>query len=222
MGVATRMRVFGLQGFGERHHCLSVRVLQETPLSPLHFDDAAKVARVDEQLLGVGLRSADDELCRQVVELVDERDQVERAERLAENRSGACGSCLSVPQLGPGQQDHGRLTVGRSLCQPSAKGQPVHAGKGHVEENDGGSAETRSLAGLLCGSDLFHLELVGSKRRPEQEPQRRVVVDDENPPARRPRASRGCVFELSLKLRRVHGGRKWSYRRRVLLFHLTV
>src|SRR5205807_3194935 len=108
--MAARVRILGLERLGERNDRLSVRMLEETPLSPLRLDKPTEIARIDEQLFRVRLASSDDQLSGRLGQLVDQRDQLERTERLAENRVRAGRPRLRIQEIGPRQQDHRRMT----------------------------------------------------------------------------------------------------------------
>ena len=49
--VKTRRPVFRLECVGQSGHGLAIRVLEEPSLPSLDLDDAAQVARVDQELL---------------------------------------------------------------------------------------------------------------------------------------------------------------------------
>ena len=71
LGVLSGLRILRLERVRERGDGLAVGVLQRAALRPLDLDDPAEVARVDEQLLGVGLRLADQDVAA-CLELVDQ------------------------------------------------------------------------------------------------------------------------------------------------------
>ena len=83
--------VLRLERAGERGHRLAVGPLQELPAAALDLEQAAQVVRVQQQLL-VRLRrraGAERPLVEPAGELLDDAEQLERAERLAQERVGA-------------------------------------------------------------------------------------------------------------------------------------
>src|SRR5919204_5250587 len=89
MGAGAR--VLRLQRGRERGHGLVVRALQEMPLPALDLEQVAQVARVEEQLLlRLALaRGAERDPVEAAGEALDDREQLERAERLPEKCLGA-------------------------------------------------------------------------------------------------------------------------------------
>ncbi len=182
--METRSRVLCLERVGEGGHRLAVRLLKETPLRALDLDDAAEIAGIDEQLLCITLAPPDHELARGLVQGVDEPDQLERAEGLVQDRARTCLAGVRLGHLGPGQENHVGLRARGPVRQLSAERESVQTGQRHVEEDDRGSPEACDLPGLLCRSDFLDLELVSGESLAQEQPQRGVVVDDQDAPAR--------------------------------------
>ena len=109
-------------------------------------------------------------------EALDDAEQLERPERLQEQRVGAgrAGHLLHV--LHPGQQDDAdRARVGAFLQLP-AKGEAVHAGHSDVEHDHVRPLGGDPLFGLGRASGLVHVHLDVFKRRAEQGAEPRIVV----------------------------------------------
>ena len=106
--MQTRSRILCLECIGERGHGLPVGVLQQPPLGTLDLDDSTQVTGVNQELLGVAFAPRDEPLRRRLVEPVDQRDQLQRTERLVEDRARAGLLRLRRRRGCPGQQDDRR------------------------------------------------------------------------------------------------------------------
>ena len=94
-------------------------------------------------------------------------------------------SRIGVLEARASEEDHGRLAVRRPLRQPPAKPEAVHPRERHVEQDHRGAPEARGFGCLLGRRGFLDFELVGRQRGPEEQPERRVVVHDEDPAPRR-------------------------------------
>ncbi len=131
MGVRARMRVLRLERGRKRGDRLEIRVLKELALAALDLEQMAQVARVQEHLLVRGARPlhASRGGTAAAGQPFDDREQVERAERLPDERLGA--GALRAPRLlgvGAGEQhDRNQLRLLVAL-QPRAELGSAHAG----------------------------------------------------------------------------------------------
>src|SRR5581483_7205680 len=97
--------------------------LQHEPLAALELEQAAQVAGEELRLAGARGRLRASRPARRLAarELLDDVDQLERAERLAQERVGACSSGVAR-RLASGQHEHGQRRL--RLLQLPAEGEP--------------------------------------------------------------------------------------------------
>ena len=106
--VEAGAEVLGLERARERGDGLPVRPLQELLPAALDLEQAAQVVRVQQQLLvpGRGSRGPERPLVEAAGEALDDREQLERAERLAQERIRARAPRRLLGLLaGSGQED---------------------------------------------------------------------------------------------------------------------
>ena len=199
--MAARARILRLECICKRRDRLAVRMLQQATLPAFHLDDPAQVTGIDEQLLGIAFAAGDDAFVRRLVEPVDQRQQRQWAERLPQNRPRA-RPLRFLDRRARSRQHHDRRRVVTTGGELTAKREPVEARQLHVEQHDGGTPEPRDLTRFLRRRDFLDLELARGERLSQQQPQRGVVVNDEDPAA-------SAGPEISVELRRLHRhGRK--------------
>ena len=121
-------------------------------------------------------------------QLLDDLEQLERAERLADERVGTCGTALFVARVGGAGEQHDRyLGRGRLSPQTAAERDAVHVGQGDVEHDHVGRALRQPLHGLGRAAGLVDLDVDDLECRPQQHAEVRLVVDDEDANAALPR-----------------------------------
>ncbi len=183
--VKARQRVFRLKRVGKSGHRLSIGMLEEPSLPPLDVDQAREVARIEEDLFIATSRGFDAELAACAGQPIDQAKELERAERLVQNpvRTGSLGLAFAIFRAR--EQDDDRRAFSIAL-QPPAERDPVRARKADVEDDDGRTPEANYAGRGLGRASFLDGELVCSEGRPEQQAQRRVVVDDEDatPPSK--------------------------------------
>ena len=87
LGVRARVDVLRLERAGERRHCLAVGALDDRALAAFDLQQAAEVLRVQDQLLlGRAGRRAERPLVQAAGDSLDEVQELQRAERLAQER----------------------------------------------------------------------------------------------------------------------------------------
>ncbi len=112
---------------------------------------------------------------------LNDRQELERAERLAHERGGA--RALRVPRLfrlRPGQQDDrdvARRVVG---LEPAAQLDAVHLGHPEIEHDDVGSVTPHAQLRLDAGPGLVDRHVSALERSPQQLAQRGLVVDEQD------------------------------------------
>jgi hypothetical protein len=110
---------------------------------------------------------------------IDDAQELERAERLVEQRVRADARRVLLADLGPRQKhDEGRLGSVLPL-QLRTEGKSVDSWHRHVEQDDRRAPEPGQVEGAASVLGLCDLEL-RRQRRMEQRAQRSVVVDDED------------------------------------------
>src|SRR6266545_3308286 len=140
-GVDSRATVLRFERVCERGDGLAVCVLNHTPLPAFELDELAKVASKQQNLLarlafelggdldGVGARQT-----------VDHADELEWAERLAQERirPRVSGCCLG--DFRAGQKDDERRSEGRLRLQVGAEGESVDASRASAASATSNSA----------------------------------------------------------------------------------
>ena len=181
--VRRGAEILRLERARERSHRLAVRPLQELPAAALDLEQATQVVRVQQQLL-VGLRrhaGAERALVEPAGEVLDDVQQLERAERLAEEHVGTrlSGGLLGY-LVGAGEQDDPD-PARRGVClQPPAERDAVFAGQPDVEHDDVGCACGDRRRRLRRGPGFVDLDVDQLERRPQERQQPRIVVDEED------------------------------------------
>ena len=181
--VRRGAEILRLERAGERSHRLAVRPLQELPATALDLEQTAQIVRVQQQLLVRFRRHAGAE--RAVVEpageVLDDVQQLERAERLAEEhiRTRLPGRLLGHP-VGAGEQDDPDPARRGIFLQPPAERDAVFAGQPDVEHDDVGRACGDRRRRLRRGPGFVDLDVDQLERRPQERQQPRIVVDEED------------------------------------------
>ena len=138
----------------------------------------AEVARIQNELLlaGATLRAPHRSAGDRAGEALDDAEQLERPERLQEQRvrAGGAGHVLHVVHSGQ-QDDADRARVG-ALLQLAAEGEAVHARHPDVEHDHVRPLGRDPLFGLGRASGLVHVHLDVLERRAEQGAESRIVV----------------------------------------------
>ena len=153
----------------ERRDRLAVRALEQAPLRALDLDQVTQVARVEDELLLAGLvgRAAHRRPHARAGESLDDAEQLERPERLQQQRVGAGGAGDVLDVLHPRQQhDPDRVRVGGGLELP-AEGEPVHPGHADVEHDHVRPGGGNPLLGLGGASSLVDVDVDVLEGRPQ-------------------------------------------------------
>jgi hypothetical protein len=203
--VQAGAHVLRLEGARQRAHRLAIGPLDERPLPALDLEQAPQILRVQDQLL---LRRAGRRPERPLVETARQPlhgvQQIERAERLAQERVSTAGLCGTLrPALRPGEEDDADVRRGRVRLQLAAEGQPVRAGHAHVEDDDVRAALGDPLPRQIGRVGFVDFDVDDLERRSEQDPQRRIVVDDEEPEPTVALAGIGDEAKLRRRARRL-------------------
>ena len=177
--VGSRARVLGLESSRESGDRLVVGVFDEMALAALDLEQMSEIARVEEQLLLrlALLRRAERDAVQASCKPLYDREQLQRAERLAEERIGAgLERCFGRAPVGAAQ-DHDRNVLRRAVTlQLPGDGEPVHPGEIDVEHDrvrspatDRGNRGRRILR-------LFDLDVDSVERRSKQSSQSGIVI----------------------------------------------
>ena len=130
--------VFRLERSRERRDGLVVGALEQVALAALDLEQMPEIARVEKQLLlGLALlRRAEGDSVQATGEPLDDRQQFEWAERLAQEGlcAGIDGGIGGATVRAAQDDDRDRLRRGVALELP-AKGEPVHTGQVDVEDD---------------------------------------------------------------------------------------
>jgi hypothetical protein len=178
--VGAGARVLRLERARKRRDRLLVGLLEEDSLPPLDLEEMPEVARVEEELLlgPLLLRRPERDAVQAARKTLDDRQQLEWAERLADERIGACLSGLGLrPALGPGEEhdrDPARLDGRLELA---AVLEPGHAGHRDVENDHVGLAPVDPGPGGPHVGGLFHVDVPYLEGRAEKCAEPRIVVD---------------------------------------------
>jgi len=112
----------------------------------------------------------------------DDRQQIERAERLAHERVGT--AAFRAPRLlvvRARQEDDRDLPRPGGTLQPHTQLRAAHAGHAQVEHDHVGEPLLDARLGLEGAGRLFHLDAGALERHPQELAERRLVVDEQNP-----------------------------------------
>ena len=136
--MGSRARVLGLERGRERRDRLVVGAFDQMALATLDLEQMPEIACVEEQLLlglSLPLRAEGDSV-QAARKPLDDREQLQRAEGLAEERIGAgFKGCFGRPAVGAAQ-DHDRDVFRRAVpLQLPAEGKAVHPGQVDVEHD---------------------------------------------------------------------------------------
>ena len=121
VGVRAGAEVLGLERAGEGRDRLLVGRLDEEPLASLELEEAAQILGVEEELLlGPLVRHQPERPLRQAAgELLDRLEELERAERLADECVRARRAALVVGRARGAGEQHDRH-LGRRGLRPQA------------------------------------------------------------------------------------------------------
>src|SRR5438067_9190336 len=106
--MRARPGVFRLERARERGDGLSVGALEQNALAPLELEQVAQVTGVEQNLLVrlPPLRCPERDAVETPGQALDDRKQLERAERLQQERVGPGFHALGLGALGAGEQDN--------------------------------------------------------------------------------------------------------------------
>ena len=149
----------------------------------LDVEHVPKVARIEHELLVGRLRAARPARHRRPPgDALHDGEQVERAERLVDERSRT--RALRAPRLlriGAGQE-HDRDVLRPLLrLQPLAELGAAHPGHAQVEDDHVGAAPADARLRLEAGLRLVDRDVRALEGRAEQLPQRGLIVDEQDP-----------------------------------------
>ena len=143
----------------------------------------AKVARVEQELVPVLDRALTSRRRRHGVEAarqpLDDVEELERAERLAQVRVGAGVALDGRVAHRAREQDDGNVRCARVRLQAPAELGSAHAREPNVQHDRVRPAQAHGLERGFGRPDVFHLDVHDLESRAEQCPERGVVVDDE-------------------------------------------
>ena len=183
----------------ERGDGLEVGVLEERALAALELDQVAEVSCVEEQLLLARLRLPGNHPRRHrpvpTGDPLDDGEQLERPERLQEERIGAA-EVVHVVATG---QEHDPDVAGLGIgLQHPAEDDPVDPRHADVEHDHVGPLVANRERRLRGVARLAHLDGNRLEGRPEQSPEAIVVVYEQQAHRHSPRSS---IVESSSLLR---------------------
>ena len=156
--------------------------LDVAPVTALDLEQAPHVTGVEQKLV-VGQRLGgfgEQRRRRGTGRSLDRSEQVERAERLAHDGSSAGIAAGLLLEVAAGEQDDPDLAASGRTHELARQRDAVDAGQADVEHDDVGPRARDRLDRLFGARGLLDPLLDELERRPQQLPQRRVVVDDEN------------------------------------------
>jgi hypothetical protein len=138
-----------------------------------------QVAGVEHELLFVGAasRPSDRRPHAGSGQALDDAEQLERTERLQEERVGAGGARHLLDVFHPREEDDADATRVLAPLQLAAEREPVHSGHAHVEDDHVRTRGADALLGLGRAPGLVHLDLHVLERRPQQGAEGGIVVD---------------------------------------------
>jgi hypothetical protein len=143
----------------------------------------AEVLRVQEELLLRVVRPprAKRNAVLLACEPLDGREQLERAERLADERVGAhLVRRLLGAAVGAGEQHDAETVVRVVGAQLAAEVEAASPGHANIEDDDVRLERANGLLGLGGARRLLDLHVEDFERRPEERPERSVVVHEQN------------------------------------------
>jgi hypothetical protein len=199
--VRTRARVLRLERARERHDRLLVGPLEEETLATLDLEQMAQVARVKlELLVEPGFpRSTRARSAEAAGDPLDDREQLERAERLGEEGVGAGLLAERLHVLAEtGEEDDADVPRVRIELDAPAELEPVDSGQADVEDDDVGPPPLDHSCGDGRVVRLLEVDVDGLERRAEKRPQSRVVVDEEDAHASEVAACRAFLSPRAL------------------------
>ncbi len=180
-----RARVLPLERGRERGHRLEIRALEQRALSPLDREHVAEVARVEQQLFVVvhlnGTRMHGGRPRAVPGEPVDDREQLERAERLAHECLGSrILAASSLFEIGAREEDDRDLARVRRSFEPCAQLGTADAGHAQVEHDEIGASRPDARLGFECRAGLVHGHVCALEGDAQELAQGGLVVDQQN------------------------------------------
>ena len=175
--------VLRLERARQRGHCLLVGALDERPLSAFHLEESPEILRVEnELLLGMLAFLPERSFVEAARDPLDRVQELERAERLAEEGIGVARRRLFLARaLRSGEKDDADVGRHGIFLQLPAQSQPVHARQADVEDDDVRRPARDLVLRFLGGPGLVDLDVHHLEGRAEEDAQRGVVVDHEQP-----------------------------------------
>jgi hypothetical protein len=179
--VGAGTRVLPLQRARERRDGLGVGRLEQSALPALELDQMPQVAGVEQELLLVRACESRSEAEAGMPgrDPFDDREQLERPERLAQERVGARGSGDVLHVVEAREQHDADLAGGGVLLQAAAEGQAVHAGHVDVQHDHVGAAGRDPSRGLLGVGGFVHVDLDRLAGGAQQRTETFVVIDQQ-------------------------------------------
>ena len=179
--VLARAGVLGLERTCERRDGLAVGTLDQCALTALQLDQVAQVARVEQELLLVGAApgAAKRQAHAAACEPLDDRQELERPERLQQQRVGARLAGVVLDVVEAREQDDADVLRRTLALQPTAELDPVDTGQADVEHDDVRPRSRDSPLSLGRVAGVVHVDVHGFEGRPEEVTEPRVVIDDQ-------------------------------------------
>jgi hypothetical protein len=162
--------VLGLERRRERGHRLSVALREQQALAALDLEEVPEIARVELELLGhaLGARSAERDGVQPACQPLHDRQELERAERLADERvRSRCSGGLGGAAVRAGQEDDRDAARGRIGLQVVAEVEAASARHAHVENDDIGAMPPDGLRRGRRVVGLFQVDIDCLERRPQ-------------------------------------------------------
>ncbi len=181
--MRRRGDVLRLERAGERGDGLAVAALEQLLPAALDLEQPPEVVRVQQQLLvrRVALARVERALVEAAGEALDHGQELERAERLAQERIRA-GRPRRLLRLDPGaRQEDDADPAGRGIAlQSPGEAQAADVGKADVEHDDVRWTIRDRRHRLGAGARLGDLDVDQLEGRAEQRQEAGVIVDEED------------------------------------------
>ena len=179
LGVGAGACVLGFEGARQSRDGFLVGVLDEEPLAALELEQVAQIAGLGRSCSWPGRprRVPGRHRLEPAGEPLDDVEKLQRAERLAQEGIG--GRVVHQRRLVGRAREHHDRDVDRVLVGLHAPAElgAAHAGKAEVEDHRVRTLPLDRRQSVLGGARLLDLDVHDLERRPEELPERGVVVD---------------------------------------------
>jgi hypothetical protein len=182
--MLARAGVLRLERAGERGDGLPIGLLDEYPLAALDLQEVPEILGVEQHLLVLAAAALRPEGDAEAAagEALDDGQQLERAERLAQERvgPGQVGLDLSAG-FRAGQEHDCNIARGRIVLESAAELEPAHTGHAHVQDEHIRLADRDALHGATRAVRFVHLEVEDLAGRADEGSQAGIVVNKQQP-----------------------------------------